>query len=211
MHTKTSWGGENPATKRSCWRWRRKGNSIRVSWGFWGLTHSSPSSTFGTEQTGGFVCWSNILKNSKYSTMISEKIPTQPGHLPTRLRSTHRYTPGGRGAKPSSQLACWSHFNCTVNFGRPDSSWNLGGRRFRELTFLSGFWISGRMTQKGLMTSRNLTLMGETKAELGHVKNLPRSLGEALRPPWAGAGTRGADRARGLAGTPGRAGAPATV
>lgn len=40
-----------------------------------------------------------------------------------------------------------------------DSDWGL--------TFRSGFWISGKMTQKGLMTSRNLTLTEKTKEELG--------------------------------------------
>lgn len=42
--------------------------------------------------------------------------------------------------------------------------------KFHQLTFRSGFWISGRITQKGLITSRNFTVRKFVKRQNKHTK-----------------------------------------
>lgn len=42
--------------------------------------------------------------------------------------------------------------------------------KFYQLTFRSGFWISGRITQKGLITSRNFTARKLVKRQSKHTE-----------------------------------------
>lgn len=106
-----------------------------------------------------------------------------------RPQSTLQPKPGaarGKARRPDQNLGKGRPLGASGPLHRPP-------RALLRLTFLSGFWISGRMTQKGLMTSRNLTLGGETRGESGLGGPAPpRGVGARGRVgfPARGAGSR---------------------